>query len=38
MKLILTLAMRKYGKIFDLTKLEIKHPIIDKHSAGNVGD
>lgn len=34
----LTLAMWKYGKKIDLTKLKIKQPIIDKHSTGGVGD
>ncbi len=34
----LTLAMWKYSKKIDLTKLKIKQPIIDKHSTGGVGD
>lgn len=34
----LTLAMWKYGKKIDLTKLKIEQPIIDKHSTGGVGD
>ena len=34
----LTLAMWKYSKKIDLTKLKTKYPIIDKHSTGGVGD
>ena len=34
----LTLAMWKYGKKIDLTKLKLHQPIIDKHSTGGVGD